>query len=91
MDSAATSPLEKVFKTYLDELYENGLLYGMEQGWKKGYKKGWKMGYEQGLKKGQMLAIKTFLLKNPDWTDRQVSFSFEVEESLVQQLRNEIQ
>jgi hypothetical protein len=74
MHNTATSPSEKVFKTYLDELYENGL----------------QLGIEKGIEKGQILAIKTFLLKNPDWTDRQVSACFEVDEALVKTIRNEI-
>ena len=106
MDNATASPEEKVFKSYLDDWFEEAkakaLREGMEQGMEKGIKKGMEKGIEkgiekglekgmaQGLEKGMENTIRTFIVKNPTWTDRQIADCFDVTLSFVKKIRTAI-
>ena len=99
MDTLLTTEEQTTFKPYLIELYEKmmgeaeekgmekGIEKGMEKGIEKGMEKGIEKGMEKGIEKGMEKTIRLFLLKNPDWTDRQVADCFEVTPTFVHKLR----
>jgi predicted transposase/invertase (TIGR01784 family) len=75
MEKALSQAEYSDVKPYIIQLYENWLNQGLEKGMQK------------GLEKGFIKALSTFIKQNPDWSDRQIAKSFDVQEDLVKEVR----
>jgi hypothetical protein len=80
------TPEEQSLLPFLPEFLVDSFKKGLEEGMEKGVEKG----LEEGMEKGMEKVLLTYMAKNPTLSNKQIADNFDIEVSLVEQLRKKL-
>jgi flagellar biosynthesis/type III secretory pathway protein FliH len=81
---------EEGIEVGMEKGIEVGIEKGIEVGMEKGIEVGIEKGIEVGMEKGMEKVLLTYMAKNPTLSNKQIADNFDIEVSLVEQLRKKL-